>query len=287
MFDMYKSIGNTVNALNSALRIAISNADNFNTPGFKYTYASFTSMVNEVVSSGTEKTNPLELGGSMTLGSTSTDFAQGNLSFGTNLDVAVVGEGFFALSDSPLDFGSNSNKVYTRSGKFQVDFQNKYLTDAFGRKVYGYKLDTAGNIIDHNLVPIETNSETDIGFIDGGILVSNYQKRKDDIAAGSASPAENVPLYRLALTSFQNKQGLITVEGAAFRGTPASGEPLSFGAATEGSYGNIKASTLESSNIDVAKIALDMALLNRGFSAVQGMIDDLNKIMSGLISKLQ
>ncbi len=287
MLDLYKSIQNSIGGLNSALRIAISNADNFNTPGFKYTTASFTSIYNQSITSGTESTNPVTIGGSMTLGSTNTDFSQGNISIGTALDSAIVGEGFLILSKSGTEFTESSPKVFTRLGRFKVDFANQFLTDTFGRKVFGYKVDANGNPVSRTLVPLQTDGNTDVGFTAGGILVTNFQKNKDDIASGVNPPTATVPLYRLALTTFTNKQGLIPVEGTAYSTTQASGQPLEPGSAEEGPYGNILGSSLESSNIDVARIALDMALLNRGYSAVQGLVDDLNKILSGLISKLQ
>lgn len=286
MFDLYKNIQNSIGGLTSALRIAISNADNFNTPGFKYTYASFTTVFSNTMNPGTETKNPMTVGSSMTLGSTTTDFTQGNVGFGTGLDVAIVGDGFLTLSQSAQEFDTTSPKVYTRAGRFQVDFSNTYLTDSFGRKVYGYKLNTAGQIESRELVPIQISEKSDIGFIDGGILVNNFQANKDDIAAGSTTPTAQEPLYQLALTSFQNKQGLVVGEGAAYRSTAASGEALDFAVSGELSYGNILGERLESSNIDVAKVALDMALLNRGFSAIQGVIDDVNKVLSNLISKI-
>ena len=49
---------------------------------------------------------------------------------------------------------------------------------------------------------------------------------------------------------------------------------------------SILSESVESSNIRVAKVALDMALINRGFSAIQGVIDDVNKIINNTISKL-
>lgn len=286
MFDLYKNIQNSIGGLTSALRIAISNADNFNTPGFKYTYASFTTIFSNIMSPGSETKNPMTVGSSMTLGSTTTDFAQGNVGFGTALDVALVGDGFFVLSQSAQEFDGSAPKVYSRAGRFQVDFSNTYLTDSFGRKVYGYKLNEAGQIESRELVPIQISNQTDIGFIDGGVLVNNFQAYKDAVAAGSDTPPTRTPLYQLALTSFQNKQGLVVGEGAAYRSTAASGEALGFAVSGELSYGDVLGERLEASNIDVAKVALDMALLNRGFQAIQGVIDDVNKVMTGLITKI-
>ncbi|NBV84193.1 flagellar hook basal-body protein [bacterium] len=286
MFDLYKNIQNSIGGLTTALRIGISNADNFNTPGFKYTYASFTTVFNTELSAGTETKNPMTVAGSMTLGSTTTDFSQGNIGFGTGLDASIVGEGFFMLSRSAQDFEGGSSKVYSRAGRFQVDFGNKYLTDSFGRKVFGYKLNSSGEIESGELVPMETNGETDIGFVDGGVLVSGFQAHKDAITSGSEDVPAQVPMYRLALTSFANKQGLVIGEGSAYMATAASGDPLTPDIAGGASYGEILGERLESSNIDVAKVALDMALLNRGFTAIQGVIDDLNRILSGLIQKI-
>ncbi len=286
MFDLYKNIQNSIGGLTSALRIGISNADNFNTPGFKYTYASFTTVFNTALSAGTDTKNPMTIAGSMTLGSTTTDFRQGNIGFGTGLDASIVGEGFFMLSRSAQDFEGGSSKVFSRAGRFQVDFGNKYLTDSFGRKVYGYKVNATGDVESGDLVPIQTGGNSDIGFIDGGVLVSGFQANKDAIAAGSENVPPQVPMYRIALTSFANKQGLVIGEGSAYMATAASGEPLPPDIAGGGSYGEILGERLESSNIDVAKVALDMALLNRGFTAIQGVIDDVNRILSGLIQKI-
>ncbi len=287
MFDLYKNILNGVSGLNSALRIAISNADNFNTPGFKSTLASFVATPGVGAGGGTRTVNPMQFGGGMTVGSTFTDFSQGNITLGTSLDNAIVGEGFFVLAKSAIDSSGETEKVFTRNGHFQVDNKNQYLVDSFGRKLYGFKTDANGNVVDKTLVPIQTGGNLDIGFTDGGILVANFQKNKSDVAASAVNPAPTVPLYRVALTSFYNKQGLVLVDGGAYAATLSSGESLEYGSAGEGAYGSVIASKLESSNIDVAKVALNMALLNRGYAAIQGLIDNVNKITSGLISKLQ
>lgn len=285
-FELYIGLKNSLNGLLSGLRLNISNAENFNTPGYKYAYVSYTSIQNKVIHSGTETRNPLALGASMTLGHTSTDFSQGSLGFGTELDVAVSGAGFFILSGSAVDFGTDDKEIYTRGGRFQVDSSNTYITDAFGRKVKGFPVDSNGNTTSSTLEPIQTDGYSDIGFIDGGILVNNYQAYEDAVAAGDAELPEREPLYRLALTTVQNKEGLVLTSGGAYEETPATGDRLSVGVSGEGIYGDILAESLESSNVDVAKVALDMALTNRGFSAIQGVIDDVNKIIGQTISKL-
>ena len=116
--------------------------------------------------------------------------------------------------------------------------------------------------------------------------MNNYQANKDAIAANSDEIPELEPLYRVALATVQNKEGLVLTNGGAYAETPATGDRLPEGVSGEGIYGEVLSETLESSNVDVAKVALDMALINRGFSAIQGVIDDVNKIVGQTISKL-
>ena len=281
MLDLYISNKNAIVGLESALRIAISNANNFNTPGYKYTFSTFTTMYTEAISSGTDVTNPLETGSGMTMGATSTDFSQGNISIGTELDVAITGEGFFILSSSASEFDQNSTNVFSRAGSFQLDSSATYIVDDFGRKVYGFPVDSSGNITSTVPEPIQTNGMTDIAFEDGGTLVGN---------ATSATPT---PLYKLALTTFQNKEGLISTSGGAYKNSIASGTRFEAGTAGEAlatgsstTYGDILSNSLEASNVDIAKVALDMNLLNRGFAAVQAVIDDVTKILTEIIKKL-
>ena len=162
MLDLYISNKNAIVGLESALRIAISNANNFNTPGYKYTFSTFTTMYTEAISTGNGDTNPIETGSGMMLGSTSTDFSQGPLTIGTDLDAAISGEGFYVISASASEFSGNSNNLYTRSGSFQVDNSNTYLVDAFGRKVFGFPVDSDGNITTVNPEAIETGGFTDL-----------------------------------------------------------------------------------------------------------------------------
>ena len=64
----------------------------------------------------------------------------------------------------------------------------------------------------------------------------------------------------------------------------ASGEQLSVGISgssisteSSGIYGLVFGEMVESSNVEIAKVALDMNLLQRGFSATQGIIDNITK----------
>ena len=284
--DIYASLKNTYKALLDSLRVATSNANNFNTSGYKASSTRFAAVFARIVQTGTESTNPISLGQSVQVSSVSTDYSPGPLSLGGKLDTAIVGEGFFITSASSQEFGPNSDKTYTRAGRFQVDFNNEYLVDGFGRKIFGYQVNQNGGIVSNELVPIQTDGERDIGFVEGGVLVNNFQAQKDAINAGSTDAPEQTKLYRLAISSFHNKEGLIPTTGTSWEPTLAAGTPITPGISGEGIYGDIIGESLEGSNVDVAKVALDMTLINRALNAVNGIIDDVNKMISNLISKL-
>ncbi|MEK9658094.1 MAG: hypothetical protein VW378_06985 [bacterium] len=286
MLDLYINIKNAYFAMEGALRVAITNSHQYNTPGFKYSFPVFTTMYERALTSGTESQNPVNLGSSVSLGAVTRDFGQGSIVTGTQFDAAINGEGFFVIADvSQVQYGGAISYVYTRNGRFRKQPHSGYMVDMFGRVVFGYKIDEKGQT-STELVPIQLNDTVDIGFLDGGILASNYERAKEN-------PEESAtPLYRLALTTFQNKQGLGSSDGASFSATAASGENTGFGysdtkiSGTNARYGKVLGAQFESSNVDIARINLDLNVLNRGTTAVQGVMDDLGKTLSGFINKL-
>ena len=285
MLDLYVNIKNAYFAMESALRIAITNSHQYNTPGFKYSAPVFTTIFENQLTTGTANQNPISLGSSVTLGSVTRDFGQGAIVDGSLLDVAIKGEGFFITAD--LTQAQAQGAVahgYTRNGRFRVDGNTHFLVDMFGRAVFGFAIDEAGNT-STQLEPIFVE-DSDIGFINGGILVSNFTGAKTDSSQAAT------PRYRLAMSTFFNKQGLSSTDGATFQETAASGENTGLGFSgrfigdSEARYGSIFSEKYESSNVDIARINLDLNVINRGTSAVQGVMDDLGKTLSGFIQKL-
>ena len=289
MLDLYINFKNSIQALMRALEISVNNAQNFNTTGYKNQSASFAQVYSEAIHSGTDITNPMHTGNAVTLGAINIDFSQGSLTLGSQLDCAIVGEGFFLLSPSTTDFSaSTGTMLLTRSGKFRADRANQFLVDDNGRNVLGFEVDpTTGEPINDELVPIQTNGEVDIGFVDGGILVSDFNAAKD------SEDIVPTPMYRLALSTVQNKSGLLQDSGI-FHETVSSGSRLNIGFSgsnivgegLSGQYGAIESESLEGSNFDIAKIALEMNQLQRAFSANQGVVDNVGKVLSGLMSKI-
>lgn len=114
----------------SSLRLSVigDNIANINTTGFKGMRASFGDlMANGVGGRG----GASQVGTGTGLNTTQTLFGQGTLqASGSALDVAINGQGFFAVRDG-------DQQMYTRDGSFYMD-QDGYLVTGGGGRVQGY-----------------------------------------------------------------------------------------------------------------------------------------------------
>src|SRR5262249_3216344 len=138
---------------------------------------------------------------------------QGTLtSTGSDLDVAIRGEGFFKIQMPDGTFS------YTRDGSFQMDNQGRIVT-------------LAGNLVNPGIT-IPQNSTG---------LTINSQGQVSVTPQGSSTPTV---LGQLTLTRFINKAGLQPVGDNLFLETPASGTPQDGLPNTDG-MGDLMQSNLE------------------------------------------
>lgn len=127
----------------SGLRAASTNLDvignnvaNANVIGFKQSQAQFSDIfANSLGGAGGN-----QVGIGTQVNTIAQSFSQGNISNSTNpLDMAIVGGGFFRLSD-------NGAISFSRNGQFHLD-KNGFLVNADNLNVTGYAADKAGKII--------------------------------------------------------------------------------------------------------------------------------------------
>lgn len=114
------------------------NLANVATSGFKKSRTDFSDVIASNLS-----TDPRKMIGSGVVVKTNTQqFSQGNLtSTGKALDLAISGDGFFAVKTGSLD-GAVS---FTRNGAFAVD-NSRYVVDAQGSYLQAYPVDTNGEV---------------------------------------------------------------------------------------------------------------------------------------------
>jgi len=115
------------------------NVANVGTTGFKLSRAQFGDIF---------ATSPLQnasgaIGSGTILKNVQQQFTQGNISASQNsLDMAISGQGFFALKPSL----TSTQTVYTRNGSFSVD-NNRYVVDSQGQYLQVFPVNSDGSVI--------------------------------------------------------------------------------------------------------------------------------------------
>ena len=106
------------------LDVVANNLANINTPGYKSARVEFADLFSQTLDTGAAATatlggrNPIQLGMGVRTAGIATNFEQGSLaSTDRTYDVAIEGDGFFALTDGTQNY-------YTRVGTFDVDSNN-------------------------------------------------------------------------------------------------------------------------------------------------------------------
>lgn len=149
MFNALVSALSGMSANQSALDVTANNIANANTPGFKKSVASFATALQQTASSGSGASanlggiNPKQTGLGTTVASITRDMGQGSLeATGNALDLAVQGDGFFAVSGGGQTF-------YTRLGTFDLDSSGSVVLDGTGYRLignmYSLQVDSLGN----------------------------------------------------------------------------------------------------------------------------------------------
>ena len=98
-----------------------------------------------------------------------------------------------------------------------------------------------------------------------GVLKS-YSVAVDGTITGAYDNGVNIPLYRVALATFANEQGLEKVGNTMFRASVNSGNPNIDGATTNGK-GSIMSQYVEMSNVDLTEEFTHLIIAQRGFQA--------------------
>ncbi len=118
------------------------NVSNINTYGFKKNRVTFQDILYQTMSGAAAPTNdvgginPQQIGLGMKVASIDTIFTQGAMqTTGRNMDVAIMGEGFFVLKDG-------DSTLYSRTGTFGIDKNGTLVNPASGLKVQGWQSET-------------------------------------------------------------------------------------------------------------------------------------------------
>ncbi|MFA5113719.1 MAG: flagellar hook basal-body protein [Candidatus Margulisiibacteriota bacterium] len=270
MLDVMTQAKNAIEAYNTALKISSSNLANMNVPGYKKLNVSFQSVFEQVLTQGTAAgltqggTNPKQLGQGMSIAGTSIDFANGETTSGSAIDLAIAGGGLFIVSPD-----GGASQLYTRNGNFEVDAAGNLTSN--GMQVYGF--DSSGNLVP--IVGLPSGQKTDYKWQDDGTLLYSPDSGTTFTTTG----------YRIALTHFANPGGLVQAQGTAFAATLASGNAAS-AESPGGVAGIIKPGQVEQSNVNYLSESIYSLELQRALSGNLSMVRLASDLISSVITKL-
>jgi flagellar hook protein FlgE len=86
----------------------------------------------------------------------------------------------------------------------------------------------------------------------------------------------------IALANFSNPEGLLRLGKNQLGVSVASGDPI-YGKPTAGTFGAIKAGTVELSTVDIASEFVRIITLQRGFQASSRIITTINQLLNDVI----
>lgn len=247
--SLFTVAASALQAQTRSVEITANNLANTSTPGFK------SSRPNLQDVRPTQVQPPgVTLGGGVSLGGISRDFAQGVLAeTGNPLDLAIEGPGFFEVQLA------DGRRAYTRDGSFHADSNGRLVT-ADGLILSGPGTLPAGS------------GEVAIAA-DGTVTVRQ--------ADGTTASIGTINLVR-----FANPEGLESLGNNLLLATPASGPPQ-VGAPGAAGLGRLHSGTLESSSVEMANEVVNLLVAQRSYTLsirVLQSLDEMQRQANGMIS---
>ena len=114
-------------------------------------------------------------------------------------------------------------------------------------------------------------------------VLKNYSVAIDGTITGSYDNGINIPMYRVALATFANEQGLEKVGDSMFQATVNSGNANIDGATTNGK-GKIMSQYLEMSNVDLTEEFTHLIIAQRGFQANTRVVTVSDQILEEVVN---
>ncbi|KTC74682.1 flagellar basal body rod protein FlgF [Legionella birminghamensis] len=240
---LYNAMNGAIHTMDRQTLIG-NNLANANTPGFKADMAQANSLY--------FNKETLKGGALVVADVNASDFTPGPLmTTGRDLDVAVQGEGWFAVQDS------SGKEAYTRAGSFKIN-ENGMLTTSHGLPVLG----------DGGPISIPPAQSIEIGS-DGTITIVPLDGKPDELAV----------LDRLKLVKVKNEElikggdGLMRLQKGGI--APADADIM------------VVPGTLEGSNINPVNEMVNMIAVGREFDAEMQIIQTVNENSQKLAQILQ
>ena len=254
------------------LRVISHNIANAETAGFKKSSAQFADLVAR--GSATDPRRTAGIGA--TVSAITQDFALGPLEqTGRSLDLAIDGDGFFAVAN-PI----SGDLSFTRNGNFRL-LATGEMQDATGNSLQAFPVDAAG--VPTSAVP----GDVIVPLTNGaGSALANVTINNRGIVNAAYADGTAVPVGQVALATFAAPNGLRAVGQTKWQASGDSGPPA-FGNPGIGNYGGMISGALERSNVDLAEEMVSLLTAQRNFQANARAIDTATQISTTVINLRQ
>ena len=292
----------------TAMNVIGNNIANVNTIGFKASSVDFTTLLSQLLSSGSAPvitsgkatlggTNPEAVGLGVGIGTITQNMSQGSLQqTGNPLDLAIQGNGFLTLQ-------STQGTVYSRDGGLEIDSNGDLVQASTGSLVEGYQptLTASGTTpptytVASYTAPTypSTTAPTPISIpqaitVSGGTGTYNLASlaigADGTITAtyqNSSGASSQVVLGQVAVATVPNENGMIPVAGNAYTTGPNSGAASFTGAGTNGA-GSFAVGSLEQSNVDISQELTNMIVAERSYQVDAKVITTADTMLQSLI----
>ncbi|MDX9874818.1 MAG: flagellar basal-body rod protein FlgG [Spongiibacteraceae bacterium] len=244
-------------AQDTKMAVIANNLANVNTVGFKRERVAFEDNFYHIerqpgaqLDQQNEIPAGIQLGTGVRVVGTQRVFTAGSFqNTGQQLDIAIVGQGFFQIEQANGEF------AYTRNGQFHRNSEG-LMVNAEGLP----------------LVPMIEIPENALSISIGtdGLVMAQL--------AGDPAPQE---IGQITLVSFINPAGLEAIGGNLFRETGASGEPIE-GIPGEDVLGALKQQALEGSNVSVVDEMVDMIATQRAYEMNAKVVSSTDQMLQYL-----
>lgn len=237
---MYSIIKSGMASAMHELSVISNNVSNANSNGFKKSLVSFADFAGGLFPASVQSSaNGL---GSMVEETRVSDAQGAILSTENKTDMALIGNGYFALQNL------NDNTVsFTRNGAFGLDEQG-FLTTADNHRVLGTPIfeNDFGQTPDN----IEALQPIQIPSIRDDLVMSELEIAEDGRISARYGEQDPVPISSLTIGIFSNPIGLKELGNARFSATERSGL-LTLGAPMDSGFADLQVGGLEISNVNI------------------------------------
>lgn len=245
------------------LDVIANNLANSGTTAFKRSRTNFEDLFYEHLKlPGTldQLGNPTPMGVAVGLGSrvasTEMDFKEGSLiETGQQLDLAIVGDGFFQVQDS-------AEILYTRAGTFSKNADGQIVMASADRG----RLLEPSITIPNDAIEITISGDGIVSVLTPGVTTLTQ-------------------VGQLQTATFINPQGLLQRGENLYSATDASGTPLIGNPGLDG-HGSLKQGFLEASNVEPVRELVDLIKTQRNFELTSQAVNAADQAMQ-LVANLR